>query len=141
MLACWASIQCEDDPEGQNGRVIIDNRSYSLQPLNADTDDGVVPEVHQEEDLMREDGHHSSAHYGTHGGSPAVQVSVQCVDDPEGRHGCIVFDNMSYSLPRLNTHAGSVVSETRLEEDLMVGDGHQCSAHYGRRGDATAVQV
>ncbi|KAL6460283.1 hypothetical protein MHYP_G00320420 [Metynnis hypsauchen] len=33
------SVQCEDDPEGQHGRVLFDSIPYGLLQLNGHTDD------------------------------------------------------------------------------------------------------
>ncbi|KAL7828157.1 hypothetical protein AOLI_G00313090, partial [Acnodon oligacanthus] len=91
---------------------------------------------------MLDESHQSSMHYETYGDVTAVQVSVQCVDDPEGQHGCVVMDNISYGLPWLNTDTDDegISPDFLEEEDLMVDDSHQSFTHCERHGDSTAVQ-
>ncbi|KAG9280216.1 hypothetical protein AMEX_G2896, partial [Astyanax mexicanus] len=107
------SVECVDDPEGQNGEVVYGNVSYRLQ-LNTG--------LPQEEEFSVQNCHQSHVNHRSHTQQPHVQnqriglhqeearsavsrpsggtetppVSVQCEENPEGQHGEVVFERMSY---------------------------------------------
>ncbi|KAL7844575.1 hypothetical protein SRHO_G00231140 [Serrasalmus rhombeus] len=75
------SVQCEENTEGQDGKVIFENESYPFNSVITNHilsgDEGVSVYMSKDEDLV---------------------VPVQCEDDQWGLHGQVVVEHLSYKM-------------------------------------------
>ncbi|GAA6091933.1 uncharacterized protein LOC111192861 [Tachysurus ichikawai] len=105
-------IQCEENPEGQNGFVVFESRSYRIALSETYAEDHghqhsvchepwqnhVAPKVMQKAIFYDKHSLYENFLY------EKSIVPVQCEENPEGQNGCIIFENISYRLPVLDAY-------------------------------------
>nr|XP_055052122.1 uncharacterized protein LOC129437822 isoform X3 [Misgurnus anguillicaudatus] len=93
------SVQCQDDPFGFNGEMVIGDQSYPIRRCTPYVDESVD---------------HRTA---------GLQISVQCQDDPFGFNGEMVIGDQSYPIRRCTSYVnGTAVPEENRDNAGQVLD-------------------
>nr|XP_055052123.1 uncharacterized protein LOC129437822 isoform X4 [Misgurnus anguillicaudatus] len=93
------SVQCQDDPFGFNGEMVIGDQSYPIRRCTPYVDESVD---------------HRTA---------GLQISVQCQDDPFGFNGEMVIGDQSYPIRRCTSYVnGTAVAEENQDNAGQVLD-------------------
>lgn len=138
LFSFWlfqAPIQSEENPRGQNGCVIFEGRSYRLSLLDANIEDhSHQNSVHLESLRVMQETIFKinlafkvkvktaimyflsvKSHWTHMILITFLQAPIQCVENPRGQNGCVIFEDRSYRRPLLDAN---------IEDD-----GHQNSVH------------